>query len=442
MSAYKVPCIYGQIKSDYSHENRMIEVTVPGSKSITNRALLIAALAKGDSELNGILLSDDSRVFIECLRSLGINATVNAATHLALIRGTGGSLPSYGSINVGSAGTAARFITAALALSQGSYEIDSSEQMKKRPMDSLIEALSREGAVFEFREDINHFPFKVSGNGFSGREININIDKSSQFLSALLINSVMSSSDVIINVTGSHGMSYIDMTVNMMKAFGVNAIKENITPEALRYRISSGQGYKGMIYDIEPDLSAAAYFYALSPLLGICVCVKGTAFDSLQGDVGFLRVLEQMGCRLAQSPEGLVLYPPNDGIMHGIDVDMSAFSDQAITLAAIAPYADSPVTIRGIGHISLQESDRMSAIINELNRAGIKTGRTEDSITVYPGTPKPCLIETYDDHRMAMGFTLMGLRSTGISIDNPGCVSKTFENYYEVLEPVISEIIE
>lgn len=451
MNEYKVPYIFDKIKKEYRNRDAVLSVNVPGSKSITNRALLIAALAEGSTELNGILFSDDSRVFIDCLKSLGISVTVNEITKSALISGTGGSLPDTGEIYVGSAGTAARFITATLGLSQGDYIINSSQQMKKRPMDALIDALRSEGAEFEFMEEPGHFPFRMRGNGFSGKPIEVDIDKSSQFLSALLLNSVMSQNDVDIRVLGSHGLSYIDMTVNMMRRFGVEVTKEMTdtpsgSPDAgydsgLIYHIPSGQNYTGRIYDIEPDMSAAAYFYAMSPLLGISVCVSGTSFDSLQGDVAFIRLLEKMGCEARNSSTGIVLDPPRCGSFSGIDVDMSAFSDQAITLCAIAPFADSPTRISGIGHIRLQESDRMSAIVNELKKAGIKTEHDSDSITVYPGTPNACHISTYEDHRMAMGFSLMGLRCPGIIIDNPLCCRKTFDNFFEVLDSAAKELV-
>jgi 3-phosphoshikimate 1-carboxyvinyltransferase len=243
----------------------------------------------------------------------------------------------------------------------------------------------------------------------------------------------MSDDDITIHVTGTHGMAYIDMTAAMMKQFGVN----NDIQSGYIYKINAGQKYNALTYNIEPDASASAYFYAMSPLLGIQVCVRGIHFDSLQGDIEFISTLEKMGCHSEDSEEGIILYPPEDGVIHGIDIDMSAFSDQAITLSAIAPFADSPTTITGIGHIRKQESDRLSGIEAELNKMGIKTETTEDSITIYPGSPKPSRVSTYEDHRMAMGFSLIGLRTPGIIIDNPGCCAKTFEKYFLVLDHVI-----
>ena len=221
-------------------------------------------------------------------------------------------------------------------------------------------------------------------------------------------------------------------------------------PAADQFRICTGQKYRALDYQIEPDVSAACYFYAMTPLLGIPVCVEHVHFESLQGDVEFLHILEKMGCSAQETENGVLLLPPagqtDTGTQvpafHGITVDMSSCSDQAITLAAIAPFADSPTCITGIGHIRFQESDRIHAICTELTRMGIHCEETQDSITIYPGMPHPCTVATYDDHRMAMGFALTGLRAEGIVIDDPGCCRKTFENYFEVLDQVIAKIIE
>ncbi len=435
---YQVPCIANKIRSDKT--DAPVYVSVPGSKSITNRALLIAALAEGESVLRGAMLSGDSRVFIECLITLGIDIKENGDRHPSgnvdlTVNGCGGLFPSTAELNVGSAGTAARFLTAALGVSHGTYHMDSSDQMRKRPMVPLLAALNELGCGISFDHEAGHFPFTLSSDGFGESRINIDISDSSQFLSALLISSVLSDRDLQIDVTGSHGMSYVDMTCAMMSDFGVP-----VHTSGHSYITGSGLHYTGRDYGIEPDASAAAYFYALAPVLGIRTGVRGIHHDSIQGDLEFIRALTAMGCTSYETETGMVLEPPADGVIHGIDIDMSAFSDQAITLACVAVYADSPTTIRGVGHIRKQESDRLSGIATELGRMGIRTDMTDDSITVYPSTPKPAIIQTYDDHRMAMGFTLTGLRTPGIAIDNPGCCSKTFENYYSVLEDLIKEI--
>lgn len=435
---YSVPCIYDVIQQKGPFP-APLEVNVPGSKSITNRALLLATLAQGVSTLRGVLFSDDSRHFLKCVQDLGFETTVNESDRLVTVRGLGGAVPlSKASLYVGSAGTAARFLTAFLGLSQGEYHMDASEQMRRRPMAPLLHSLEELGCEIFYEKDAKegHFPFILQGHGFCKEQIAINIDSSSQFLSALLIVSCLCEKDFSTYIEGTHGMAYIEMTLKMMEQFGVSAQKLSDSVFLTR----AGQHYQALDYLIEPDVSAACYFYAMSPLLHLPVRVKHVHFDSLQGDVAFIRLLEKMGCQAEDTPQGILLNPPADGIFHGITADMSACSDQAITLAAIAPFAKDPTTITGIGHIRFQESDRIAAIVTELSRMGIRCEERKDSITIYPGTPVPSRVETYEDHRMAMGFSLTGLRSPGIVITNPGCCRKTFENYFEVLEDVIKQV--
>lgn len=435
---YSVPCIYDSIQMK-SAPVGLLEINVPGSKSITNRALLLSTLAEGVSTLRGVLFSDDSRHFLKCVQDLGFETKVDEQERQVIVRGRGGAVPmSEASLYVGSAGTAARFLTAFLGLSNGVYHMDASEQMRRRPMAPLLDSLKELGCeiLYDAEAEEGHFPFVLHGHGFCKEQISINIDSSSQFLSALLIVSCLCEKDFTTYIEGTHGMAYIEMTLKMMEQFGVYAQKLS----GSAFLTQAGQHYQAKDYQIEPDASAACYFYAMSPLLNLPVRVNHVHFDSLQGDVAFIRLLEKMGCRASDTPQGILLEPPADGIFHGITADMSACSDQAITLAAIAPFADGPTTITGIGHIRFQESDRITAIAAELSGMGIRCEERKDSITIHPGKPDASIVETYDDHRMAMGFTLTGLRSPGIVIDNPGCCRKTFEDYFEVLEDVIKRI--
>ena len=428
-TTYHVPYLYNSTKTLQTP----LKVSVPGSKSITNRALLLGTLAEGTTILRGVLFSDDSRHFLACIKELGFQISIDEVNQIVIIQGLGGSTPlQEATINVGSAGTAARFLTAYLGILKGSYTLDASEQMKKRPMEPLLNCLKELGCEILFIEEENHFPFILKGNGFSKQKINVNIDHSSQFLSALLIASVLSDSEVEISTIGSHGMSYINMTCKMMKQFGVSS-----NSHANHFTIPADQHYLSLDYQIEPDLSAACYFYALVPLLNIPIQVRNVLPDSMQGDLYFLTILQNMGCELIADNQGMILLPPKTNSFSGIDIDMSSCSDQAITLAAIAPFATSPTTIRGIGHIKYQECNRMQAIVNELRKMEIHCEETIDSITIYPGTPVASTIETYDDHRMAMGFTLTGLRTKGLIIQNPSCCKKTFESFYDVLEEII-----
>ncbi|MBQ8822963.1 MAG: 3-phosphoshikimate 1-carboxyvinyltransferase [Lachnospiraceae bacterium] len=422
------------------NEDLVLQVTVPGSKSITNRALLLATLAKGESLLDGVLFSDDSRHFLKCVQDLGFETTVDEKNKRVTVKGLGGPVPKKeAGIYVGSAGTAARFLAAYLGVSEGTYHLDASEQMKKRPMAPLLASLKELGCEVTFEEKEGFFPFTVKGKGFGTQNISVDIERSSQFLSALLIASALAEKDMHIGIEGSHGMAYIEITRKMMEQFGVKAVYKD---EEREYVVKAGQSYNAMEYQIEPDVSGASYFYALGALLGVPVQVKNVTFDSMQGDIGFLRILQQMGCYLLSGEDGIVLYPPLDGVLHGVEADMSACSDQAITLAAIAPYAKEPTTIKGIGHIRFQECNRMNAIVTELRKMGITCEETESSITIYPGQPSGGVVETYDDHRMAMGFALTGLKAEGMVIDNPGCCRKTFENYFEVLEDCLKQISE
>lgn len=438
MNTYEVPTIYPNLKP--SDGQKVLTVSVPGSKSITNRALLLATLANGTSTLRDVLFSDDSRHFIKCVQDLGFETKVDEANKIVEVTGLGGPVPkTEASQYVGSAGTAARFLAAYLGVSKGTYHMDASEQMRKRPMAPLLASLKELGCEIIFEEKEGYFPFTLKGHGFGKDTISVDIEHSSQFLSALLIAACLAPEDMRIQAEGSHGMAYIEITRKMMEQFGVKA---DVSEDGRTYTIPVGQKYEALDYQIEPDASGAAYFYALAMVLGVPVQVKHVTFDSMQGDVQFLSILEQMGARLEEDAAGIILYPPADGILHGVDVDMSACSDQAITLAAIAPFADAPTTIRGIGHIRFQECNRMNAIVTELGKMGIFCESTDTSITVYPGTPKSSLVDTYEDHRMAMGFALTGLRAEGIVIDNPGCCRKTFENYFEVLEECMKKINE
>ena len=410
-------------------------VEVPGSKSITNRALLLAALAKGKSTLSGVLFSDDSRHFLHSLISLGFQVEINEEKKQVTVYGEGGNIPNRNAvINVGSAGTAARFLTAFLGISTCNCRIEASEQMKKRPMKELFTALSSLGSIFSFTEKEDFLPIEIHNEApLSATEVTVDIDKSSQFLSALLISACLLPGDFTVHVTGSHGMAYIDMTVAMMKQFGVLVEKT----DASTFFIPGGQSYTARDYFIEPDMSAACYFYAMAPLLGVSVTVPHIPEQSLQGDIEFLHVLEQMGCSLSyDSAKGsFVVKGSADRNFSGVSANLAAFSDQTMTLAAIAPFANSKTTITGISHIKYQECDRYHAIINELTRAGIicKEYNNGDGLEITPGTPVPAEIETYDDHRMAMAFSLLGLRTDGITIKNAECCKKTFETYFHVL---------
>lgn len=436
-------------------------VTVPGSKSVTNRALFMAAMAKGHSVLEGALFSDDSRHFIGSLKSLGYNIVVDEADKRVELDGLGGDIPNKtGSIDVGSAGTAARFLTAMLALSDGEYTINATPQMQARPMDALFDALTQMGAHFEYLGEMGHLPVKVRGRRFGilwegqeteqaaektmkekGKEkaavravTSVDISRSTQFLSALMMAGVLVPEGLDIRITSQKtDGAYIRITAAMMKDFGCEVVYDGHD-----YHVAAGQSYNAGRYHIEPDISAACYFWAAAAVTGGKVTVAGSRHGMMQGDMKFLEVLEKMGCKVSQTDAGITVEAPKDGILRAVDVDMNDFSDQTMTLSAIAPFAQGTTRIHNIGHIRLQESDRIEAILTNLCAMGIECGTFEESgkegIYICHGEPQPAHIKTFDDHRMAMAFSVTGLAADGIVIENPMCCKKTFENFFEVLE--------
>lgn len=417
-------------KVEQAHD---IVTSVPGSKSITNRALLIAALAEGTSVLHGVLFSDDSRHFMQALYDLGFPIHIEEDTETVTIEGFGGEIPNEeAEIYVGSAGTAARFLTAFLGLSKGRYRITASEQMKKRPMKELLVALEEMGSKIVYEEEEYCFPFTIGEFECKKSKVTIDVEKSSQFLSALLISSVILPENFMIKMIGSHGMAYVSMSMRMMQQFGVG-VERTISGA---YRRRNDNGYVAGEYTIEPDVSAACYFYALAPLLRVKVKVKNVHMDCLQGDIKFLKVLVRMGCKIENERDGVLLLPPKDKLIGG-SFDFSSFSDQALTLAAIAPFANSKVCIMNIGHIRYQECNRIDAIVKNLSKMGIAAVEQKDNVFILPGTPTACEVETFDDHRVAMAFSLVGTLVDGIAIQNPKCTRKTFEKYFEVLENVV-----
>ena len=411
-----------------------LSVCVPGSKSITNRALLLAALANGTSTLSGALFSDDSRHFLACLKQLGFPVEIDEEKRTVTVTGFGGQIPKKeASIYVGSAGTAARFLTAMLGLSDGIYHLDASEQMKKRPMKPLLDSLTSIGVEVIYEEKEGFFPFTLKGSAHTRNTIEVNIGSSSQFLSALLMSAPMKPEGLTISLVGEkHALSYVAITTRMMEQFGCTVE----VPAEGQYIVPAASSYQPQSYQIEPDVSAACYFYAMAPLVGGTVQVKHVHKTSMQGDIRFLSILEAFGCRVTEEPEGICISCTSPRSYPGIEVDLSDCSDQTMTLAALAPFASSPVTIRNISHIRLQESNRIQAIITELTRLDIHCLELEDGIYIEPGIPKAAAIETYDDHRIAMAFALIGLVIPGIQINNPSCCKKTFEEYFQMLDEI------
>lgn len=413
-------------------------VTVPGSKSITNRALLLAALSNGSCTLSNVLFSEDSRALLTALSNLGFSVTVDEIAKTAVVVGNDGRIPcEEASLHAQSAGTAARFLTAMLSFGDGTYTLTASEQMKKRPMAPLFTALSENGVPISFLEKEGCLPVQIKGIQNStdfAPDFTINIEKSSQFLSALMLTGGMLKKGLSVSAIGTRSaVSYVIMTQKMMEAFGKAPLSIDKKDTVLSYQIPKGS-YRCRDYRIEPDISGACYFYAAALLLGISVTVEGVFPDSIQGDAKFLSVLEQLGAKWTNTPKGICITGPKDRHYPGIDLWMSDFSDQTMTIAVLALFADTPTTIRGISHIRGQESDRIAATIAQIRRLGGIAEELPDGsgFVITPTVLHGSDIETYNDHRMAMAFSLAGLRVDGVRILNPGCCKKTFENYFEL----------
>ncbi|MDR0221509.1 MAG: 3-phosphoshikimate 1-carboxyvinyltransferase [Lachnospiraceae bacterium] len=422
-----------------------IAVSVPGSKSITNRALLLAAMAAGPCVLKGVLFSGDTRAMLDCLGVLGIALDIDEENRRVTVSGCGGKIPHQKArINVGSAGTVARFLPVALALTgNGEYVCDASPQMRRRPMRELIAALRGLGVGVVCLEEEGFFPFAMTAPGAGAQTLRptvaIDTDASSQFASAFLLAGAICPPGLAVELCGARTEgAYIAMSLKMLAAFGIDCRRDNMT-----YVIEYSPGYGLPEYEIEPDVSSACYFYALAPLLSANVLVRGIRSHSLQGDIKFLQVLEEMGCRREESADGIKICGRKVGSYPGVDVDMRDFSDQTMTLAALAPFAATATTIRNVGHIRGQESDRLMAIVTELRRLGCtcELVDNETGVMIHPlaggDWDNDYEIETYEDHRLAMAFTLVGLKTGRIAIKNPACVGKSFAGFFETIEGLL-----
>jgi len=405
------------------------EVRVPGSKSITNRALLIAALADGESTIAAALFSDDTHYMAQGWRQVGISVTEDAAGERFTVGGCGGVVPApQADLYVGNAGTAMRFLVAALCVGHGQFRVDGSARMRERPIQDLLDALAQLGAQVRSAAGNGCPPVLIDADGLAGGRARISADKSSQFLSAVLLAAPYARRRVEVEVVGGLvAPPYVDMTVGLMRAFGVAVQHE----DHRRFTVDAAV-YGARRYHVEPDASSAQYFLAAAALCGGRVRVPGLGSHSLQGDVRFVDLLEQMGATVVRGDDFLEVR--GGAQLDGIEADMNAISDTAPTLAALAPFARRPVVIRNIAHVRLQESDRLHAVATELQRLGVRVRELDDGLRIEPSTIRPAVVETYDDHRLAMAFALVGLRAPGVAIRDPQCVRKTFPDFFSRLE--------
>ena len=404
-------------------------VRMPGSKSLTNRALLIAALANGTTRLMNALFSDDSRYFAQALQTLGFDVVLDETNHEMTVAGLGGRIPARSAeLFIGNAGTAARFLSAFLTLGDGEFLLDGDARMRERPIGDLVQSLTQLGATVHGQPST--VPLKILAHGLPGGKTQIAGNISSQFLSALLMVAPYAQAPIEIELsTDLNSKPYVDMSLAIMSDFGVQIERDGYS----RFIIHPTCYSPLSTYAIESDASAASYFFAAPAILGGTVRVENISRRSKQGDIAFLDVLQRMGCMVPEE-ENAILVTRHSHLV-GLDVDMRDIPDTAQTLAVIAPFASTPTRIRGIASARVKETDRVSAVCTELKRLGVQVEEHDDGMTIHPcDTFQPATIHTYNDHRMAMSFALIGLRMDGVTIENPGCVSKTFPNYFDVLE--------
>jgi 3-phosphoshikimate 1-carboxyvinyltransferase len=402
--------------------------SLPGSKSLTNRALIIAALAGGESVLRGVLDSDDTRHMFAALERLGFAIRWDRRTATIEVGGRDGSIPAPGAeLFGGNAGTAVRFLTSLVALGRGRFRIDGDVRMRERPIQDLLDALTALGAAAVSERGNGCPPVIVEAAGIPGGEARVAGGTSSQFTSAILLVAPYAARGVRLTIVGTPvGAPFVDMTLGLMRRAGVEADRQGDT-----ISVAPGQRYRGGEATIEPDATAASYFLAAAALVGGEVNVRGIGARSLQGDVTFADVLSRMGAEVRREADGIVVRGRE---LRGVDFDFRGISDTFLTAAALAPFASSPTRLRGIGHTRRQETDRVSAVARELSRLGVQVRESEDELVIEPSAVHGGEIETYDDHRMAMSFALIGLRVPGIRIRNPGCVDKTFPDFFRCLE--------
>jgi 3-phosphoshikimate 1-carboxyvinyltransferase len=408
-------------------------VRVPGSKSISNRALVLAALGEPGpgSKLCGVLRSEDTLVMIAALQALGFAVQTDWQSSTVQVRRDLGTtlIPAReANLYVANSGTTMRFLTALASLGQGRYRLDGVPRMRERPIEDLLAALRQLGVHASSEQNNGCPPVVIEADGLAGGRVRMRGDMSSQFLSGLLMAAPLARTPLTIEVEGLLvSVPYVTMTVEMMRRFGASVETDGAT----HFHVATRNGYRAQSYTIEPDATAASYFFGAAALTGGEVTVLGLTDDSLQGDVRFLHVLEQMGCQVTHGPKELTV---RGGPLRGISANMNDISDCVMTVAAVACFAEGPTTIHGVAHIRHKETDRLRALATELRRVGAGVEEFADGLTIHPQHLHGAIIETYNDHRMAMSMALIGLEVPGLVIKDPGCVSKTYPHFFDDLE--------
>jgi 3-phosphoshikimate 1-carboxyvinyltransferase len=409
-------------------------VRVPGSKSITNRALVLAALA-GESgmtcQLRSALRSEDTEVMVASLLKLGFTVEADWPAEAIFVgnNGNGSIIPAVSAdLFMANSGTTMRFLTAVASLGHGKYRLDGVPRMRERPIADLLDALRQLGVNARSENGNGCPPVVVESSGLPGGTVRVKGDVSSQFLSGLLMAAPFADGEVRIEVEGELvSRPYVAMTVAMLRQWHLKVE----TQDGRRFRIP-GRQHTGLgAYDVEPDASAASYFWAAAAVSGGRVRVDGLTARSLQGDVRFVEVLEEMGCHVVRGEFGITV---RGGKLRGVDVDMNDISDTVMTLGAVACFAEGPTTVRNVAHVRHKETDRLAALAAELRRLGAGVDEFADGLTITPGPLRGAEVETYDDHRMAMSLALVGLRVPGVVVKNPACVAKTYPDFFTDLD--------
>ncbi len=406
-------------------ERIVADVECPPSKSYTNRALLIAALADGECRLENPLFSDDTKYMKEALIKFGVR--VQQEEKAFIVSGTGGRLKvPEEEIFVGNAGTTMRFLTTFAALAPGTVRLTGDERMQERPISDLLECLAAMDVKAVSVKNNQCPPIEIHGGNVPGGALSLAGDKSSQYLTSVLLSAPYFKNDTTVNIRGElTSKSYADITLDIMETFGVRVENESYR----KFSVPAGTKYKARTYEVEGDWSSASYFLAAGAVTGGEVGISGLNPDSVQGDAGILNVLGKMGCATEKTGEKIRL---RGNPLKGITINMNNMPDAVQTLAVAALFAEGKTTITGIGNLRIKETDRIDALACELTRLGARVEEGEDFITVHPGASyKAAEVETYNDHRMAMSFAVAGLKIPGVKIKNPGCVAKSFPDFFE-----------
>jgi 3-phosphoshikimate 1-carboxyvinyltransferase len=419
-------------------------ITPPGSKSLTNRALVLAALSDGVSDLANVLFADDTLVMLDCLGKLGFQLDVDRATNAVRVHGRAGAIDrDAAELFCGNSGTTLRFLTALCALGRGRFTLDGIARMRQRPVGELTALLKNLGVRIEYAMQPGFPPVIIEADGLPGGLSRFGGSQSSQYLSAVLQVAPYARNEVQIDLDGTQtSWPYVAMTMRLMDEFGVTPelVRDPATGEPRRIIIPNDSPYRATNYSIEPDASNASYFLGLAALHpGSKVTVEGIGRRSLQGDVGFADVLHRMGADLVFGGDFLTIVGPET--LEGIDIDLAGMPDTAQTLAVVAVFAQGETTIRGLHTLRVKETDRIAALATELTKLGAEVSVEQDDLTIVPpeaGRVRPAAIDTYDDHRMAMSFALAATRAAGVTIKDAECVNKTYPRFFDDLRRVVA----